>query len=120
MGREKLSQKVSPSPPRGSALGGLKEERPILGAEQQVLHLLMRDGVQLGRAVEVEGRAEGDPDKKHEPRLDADGGGRTGQGEHGEAGDGGQATDDRHRLAPASGMSGKLATYLYAVMQVNR
>ena len=61
----------------------------------------MRDGVQLGRAVEVEGRAEGDPDKKHEPRLDADGGGRTGQGEHGEAGDGGQATDDRHRLAPA-------------------
>ena len=34
--------------PCGSALGGLKEERPILGAEQQILHLLMRDGVQLG------------------------------------------------------------------------
>ena len=43
----------------------------------------------------------------------------TGQGEHGEAGDGGQATDDRHRLAPA-GMSGKLATYLCAVMQVKQ
>lgn len=47
-------------------------------------------------------------------------GGRTGQGEHGEAGDGGQATDDRQACPSGPGMSGKLATYLYAVMQVNR
>ncbi len=82
-------------------MGGLEQEGPIRGTEQQILHLDMGDGVQFPGAVEVEGRAEGHPDEEHDPRLKADARRRVRQGEHGEAEDGGQPPDDGHGLAPA-------------------
>lgn len=81
----------------------------------------MRDGVQLGRAVEVEGRAEGDQTRSmnHDSMPMA-------AGEPGRASMAKQEMEVRPPMIAtglpqrASGMSGKLATYLYAVMQVNR
>ena len=110
-GEEKpFSRKVSLPPirslllhphPRRRALRRAEQQGPVVGAEQEILHLLVRDGVQFAGAVEVEGRAEGDPDEQHDPRLHADGGGGTGQRQHGETENRGQPADDRHGPAPA-------------------